>query len=146
MKKRMMAMLMTAMMIIASIPFTAFAEEMPAEVLGGEIMEAVAAEAAEAEAIPAAAGEEAEAAEPAADAGLLGADPVTVKNYQELKDAAGKAVEGVETTIVLEDDINDMTSSLAIDAGRIIVLDLNGKTLIGALRIVRQIQTDRSSL
>ena len=75
MKKRIMAMLMTAILVIASVPFTAFAEEMPAEVLGGEIMEAVAAEAAEAEAIPAAAGEEAEAAEPAADAGLLGADP-----------------------------------------------------------------------
>ncbi|MCQ2415677.1 MAG: InlB B-repeat-containing protein [Lachnospiraceae bacterium] len=129
MKKRMMAMLMTAILVIASIPFTAFADEAPAEVLGGEIMEAVAAEAAEAEAIPAATGEEAEAAEPAADAELLGADPVTVKKYQELKDAAGKAVEGVETTIVLEDDINDMTSFLAIDAGRIIVLDLNGYKL-----------------
>ena len=129
MKKRMMTMLMTAILVIASIPFTAFAEEMPAEVLGGEVMEAVAAEAAEAEAIPAAAGEEAEAAEPAADAELLGADPVTVKNYQELKDAAGKAVEGVETTIVLEDSIEDMTSSLAIDAGRIIILDLHGYSL-----------------
>ena len=132
MKKRMMAMLMTAILVIASIPFTAFAEEMPAEVLGGEAMEAVAAEAAEAEAVPAAAGEEVEAAEPAepaADAELLGADPVTVKNYQELKDAAGKAAEGVETTIVLEEDINDMTAPLIIAAGRIIVLDLNGKNL-----------------
>ena len=36
MKKRIMAMLMTAILVIASIPFTAFAEEMPAEVLGGE--------------------------------------------------------------------------------------------------------------
>ena len=36
MKKRMMAMLMTAILVIASIPFTAFAEEMPAEVLAAK--------------------------------------------------------------------------------------------------------------
>ena len=128
MKKRMMAMLMTAMMIIASIPFTAFAEEMPAEVLGGEVMEAVAAEAAEAEAIPAAAGEEAEAAEPAADAGLLGAS-TTVTTFAALQSAVNNAPAGVETTIKLDVDINDMTAPLIIAAGRIIVLDLNGKNL-----------------
>ncbi|MDO4809629.1 MAG: InlB B-repeat-containing protein [Eubacteriales bacterium] len=129
MKKRMMAMLMTAILVIASIPFTAFADEMPAEVLGGEAMEAVAAEAAEAEAVPAAAGEEAEAAEQAADAGLLGADPTTVTTFAELKAAVEAATAGVETTIKLGGDINDMTAPLIIAAGRIIVLDLNGKNL-----------------
>ena len=128
MKKRMMAMLMTAILVIASIPFTAFAEEMPAEVLGGEVMEAVAAEAAEAEAIPAAAGEEAEAAEPAADAGLLGASTM-VSTFAALQSAVNNATAGVETTIKLDDDINDMTAPLIIAAGRIIVLDLNGKNL-----------------
>ena len=82
MKKRMMATLMTAILVIASIPFTAFAEEMPAEVLGGEVMEAVAAEAAEAEAIPAAAGEEAEAAAEVTKTTLAGMDSTDWEKLQ----------------------------------------------------------------
>ena len=139
MKKRMMAMLMAAMMIIASIPFTAFAEEMPAEVLGGEVMEAVAAEAAEAEAVPAAAGEEAEAAEET----LLGG---TVSIWSHLQDAVAtedgesgvtgylewKKVDGVMTVKLLNDIICDDLSlgPVRVPEGRIVVLDLNGHNII----------------
>ena len=138
MKKRIMAMLMTAILVIASVPFTAFAEEMPAEVLGGEVMEAVAAEAAEAEAVPAAAGEEAEAAEETAEAAeTLLAGTVAISTWKGLQDIIDNAPGSFETpateatTITLTQNLTaeDSDSALLIGRGKKIILDLNGKTL-----------------
>ena len=147
MKKRMMAMLMTAILVIASIPFTAFAEEMPAEVLGGEIMEAVAAEAAEAEAIPAAAGEEAEAAAEVTGTTLAGVDST---DWEKLQNAIGEPspapISGVfdvsyeeGTGIKILTLLKDITAgteepSLNVADNSKLILDLNGKTLDRGLK------------
>ena len=138
MKKRMMAMLMTAILVIASIPFTAFAEEMPAEVLGGEVMEAVAAEAAEAEAIPAAAGEEAvvvEETDEETDTLLVGTDDIST--WKKLNDAIAAtqgsrktpAEKATTFTLTKELKATDTDGSLIIGDGKNIILDLNGYSL-----------------
>ena len=148
MKKRMMAMLMTAILVIASIPFTAFAEEMPAEVLGGEVMEAVAAEAAEAEAIPAAAGEEAEAAAEVTKTTLAGVDST---DWEKLQDAIGEPSPapisgvfdvsyeegtGIKILKLLKDitAASSDTSYLSVPDNSKLILDLNGKTLDRGLK------------
>ena len=147
MKKRMMAMLMTAILVIASIPFTAFAEEMPAEVLGGEVVEAVAAEAAEAEAIPAAAGEEAEAAAEVTGTTLAGVDST---DWEKLQDAIGEPspapISGVfdvsyeeGTGIKILTLLKDITAAssdtyLSVPDDSKLILDLNGKTLDRGLK------------
>ena len=138
MKKRIMAMLMTAILVIASVPFTAFAEEMPAEVLGGEVMEAVAAEAAEAEAIPAAAGEEAvvvEETDEETDTLLVGT--VDISTWEKLNAAIaatpGSRATPAETattfTLTKELKATDTDGSLIIGDGKNIILDLNGYSL-----------------
>ena len=147
MKKRMMAMLMTAILVIASIPFTAFAEEMPAEVLGGEIMEAVAAEAAEAEAIPAAAGEEAEAAAEVTETTLAGDGLTDWGKLQNAIDEASPApISGVfdvsyeeGTGIKILTLLKDITAGssdtyLSVPGNSKLILDLNEKTLDRGLK------------
>ena len=147
MKKRMMAMLMTAILVIASIPFTAFAEEMPAEVLGGEVMEAVAAEAAEAEAVPAAAGEEAEAAAEVTKTTLAGVDSTDWEKLQNAIDEASPApISGVfdvsyeeGTGIKILKLLKNITAEsgdkyLTVPANSKLILDLNGKTLDRGLK------------
>lgn len=147
MKKRMMAMLMTAILVIASIPFTAFAEEMPAEVLGGEIMEAVAAEAAEAEAIPAAAGEEAEAAAEVTKTTLAGVDSTDWEKLQNAIDEASPTpISGVfdvsyeeGTGIKILTLLKDITAAssdtyLSVPDNSKLILDLNEKTLDRGLK------------
>ncbi len=147
MKKRIMAMLMTAILVIASIPFTAFAEEMPAEVLGGEVMEAVAAEAAEAEAIPAAAGEEAEAAAEVTKTTLAGVDSTDWEKLQNAIDEASPApISGVFDVSYEEGTgirILKLLKNITAESGDIylnvpddskLILDLNGKTLDRGLK------------
>ena len=149
MKKRMMAMLMTAILVIASVPFTAFADEMPAEVLGGEVVEAVAAEAAEAEAeaIPAAAGEEAEAAAEVTKTTLAGVDSTDWYKLQNAIDEASPApISGVfdvskeeGTGIKILKLLKNITAEsddtyLNVPNDSKLILDLNGKTLDRGLK------------
>ena len=138
MKKRMMAMLMTAILVIASIPFTAFADEMPAEVLGGEAMEAVAAEAAEAEAVPTAAGEEAvvvEEIDEETDTLLVGTGDIST--WEKLNAAiaatpgsrATPAEKATTFTLTKELTATDADGSLIIGDGKNIILDLSRYSL-----------------
>ena len=142
MKKRIMAMLMTAILVIASVPFTAFAEEMPAEVLGGEVMEAVAAEAAEAEAIPTAAGEEAEAAAEVTETSLAGAASVEWGGLQNAIDVASPSSVGGVFDVLYEEGtgikILKLLKNITAESGDTylnvpddskLILDLNEKTL-----------------
>ena len=134
MKKRLMAMLMTAMLVIAAIPFTAFAEEVSEESADGEVMEVVAVEEAEAEAIPAAAVQEAETAEKE-EALLAGTDDIsTWKKLQEAIDAtpgtrANPAGTATTFTLTVELTAQDTDGSLIIGEGKNIILDLNGCNL-----------------
>lgn len=147
MKKRMMAMLMTAILVIASIPFTAFADEMPAEVLGGEAMEAAAAaEAMETEEMPARETEvlaetekvEAEVTETSLDGigetnwallknAMKGEDQVSVPGAFDVSDDGGTGIR----TITLLTDITAGTieGSLMVTTKKNVILDLNGRTL-----------------
>ena len=145
MRKRMKAMLMTAMMLIASIPFAAFAEEEPVEVLDGEVFEAITEEAVEvaeveevAEAISVAADSEiVTATENEEVAGtFLGGTP-GFSTWAELQaainDTDGKRGEPAKeaTPFILTEDLvaTDTDGSLVIGDGKNIILDLGGHIL-----------------
>lgn len=136
MKKQLLAGVLSATMVIASMPTTAMAVDTPEkatnslpgstilseqEVPENESME----QPAEIESIPASEIQEIAETEKAADG------VVEVDSADALQKAVENAEDGVETTIRLVDNISEMTTSqiVTIPENKSIILDMNGKKL-----------------